>query len=409
MWAVYRPLPAIPPGPVLPLKEYCDADMVGSAGRDVMAEGSISSSLRRFSEMTVQEKTEALDQTKLLSMQGRVFADLSSAAGFACAYIGDRLGLYKAMANSGPVNSAELAALTSTSERYLREWLINQAAGKYVTYDEATEKYFLPREHAEVLANEHSPLFAAGGFQILMAMMQSAPKIVECIRTGEGLSWGDHHPDLFEGTERFFRPGYNGYLVQEWLPAAPGLVERLSSGAVVADVGCGHGVTTLLMARHFPSSKFFGFDNHLGSITAANAAAMKEGLSDRVKFVHASSSEIPDQQFDVLCFFDCLHDMGDPVAACRRAKEVLKEDGALFIVEPQAGSKVSENFNEVGRVYSSASVMCCTPNALAAGGTALGTVATDDVLAGVLNEAGFTIFKRVVSTPLNRVFVARVR
>ncbi len=359
--------------------------------------------------MTSTAHQEQKLNTELIAqMQELVMRDISAASGLACAYIGDRLGLYKAMAGSGPVNSEELARLTGVSERYLREWLMNQAAGGYVIYDESAGRYNLPAEHAEVLANEDSLYFSAGGLQCFMALMQAAPKIVECMRTGEGLSWGDHHPDLFEGTERFFRPSYEAQLIESWIPSVKGLAEKLETGAIVADVGCGHGITTVLMAKKFPRSRFYGFDNHEASITRATIAAGEAGVSNTVTFSVSPAQDIPDNQYDLIAFFDCLHDMGDPVGACKRAKEVLRKEGSLLIVEPMGGRVASENFNPVGRIFTGASVLCCTPNALAAGGTALGTVATDDSLRQVVIEAGFTTFARVLETPFNRIFTANL-
>jgi 2-polyprenyl-3-methyl-5-hydroxy-6-metoxy-1,4-benzoquinol methylase len=358
--------------------------------------------------MTTAKTAANIDAQKLDSFRGKVFADIAAAAGFACAYIGDRLGLYKAMAKLDSVSSSELASATDTNERYVREWLLNQAAGGYVLYDPASKKYSLPPEHALALADENSPFFAAGGLQSFMALMQAAPKMVQKFKDGSGLSWSEQNSDLFEGTERFFKPAYISQLVSQWIPSIPGLQQKLEKGCTLADVGCGRGISTLVMARAFPNSKFYGFDNHQPSIEAANANAQAEGLESRVKFEVAAAQSLPDHQYDVIAFFDCLHDMGDPVSACKQAKAVLSDDGCLMIVEPMAGNHPEENFNEIGRAYSGASVLCCTPNAVASGGTALGTIATDDALRQVLTEAGFSNFERVLSTPFNRIFEARV-
>jgi 2-polyprenyl-3-methyl-5-hydroxy-6-metoxy-1,4-benzoquinol methylase len=349
-----------------------------------------------------------IDPAKLQRFQQKVLQDLAAAAGFACTYIGDRLGLYKAMAKSGPVDSQTLAKLTSTNERYVREWLINQAAGGYVSYDPASKRYSLSPEHALVLADENSLHFSAGGFQSLMALMHASQRILDCVKTGSGLGWNEQESDLFEGTERFFRPAYIGQLVSQWIPSIKGLKEKLENGATVADVGCGHGVSTLVMAEAFPRSRFYGFDLHQPSIERAQAAAKKAGISDRVTFHQASADQIADHQYDLIAYFDCLHDMGDPVGACRKAGTTLKKDGCLMIVEPMAGASVEENFNDVGRAFSGFSVLCCTPNAIAAGGTALGTVATDHSLSEVLKQAGFSKFHRATETPFNRVFEARI-
>jgi 2-polyprenyl-3-methyl-5-hydroxy-6-metoxy-1,4-benzoquinol methylase len=286
--------------------------------------------------------------------------------------------------------------------------LINQAAGGYVDYDPSTKLYSLSQENALVLADESSEFFAGGGFQVFGAFLQVAPRIVDCIRTGEGLSWGDQPSDVFEGTERFFRPAYNWCLVPQWIPSIPGLKEKLEAGATVADVGCGHGISTLAMARAFPRSRFYGFDSHQPSIDTANKKAKAEGLADRVTFHWSKSDDIPDHKYDLVAYFDCLHDMGDPVAACRRAKETIKSDGCLMIVEPMGGHTIEENFNDIGRAFSGASVLCCVPNAIASGKTALGTIASDDALKAVLKEAGFNSFRRAMETPFNRLFEARI-
>lgn len=353
-------------------------------------------------------KTQAVDSEKLDHFRGKLLSDLASVASFACIYIGDQLGLYKAMVKLGPVDSAELATATSTSERYVREWLLNQSAGGYIEYDSKTGRFTLPLEHAVALADEDSPYFSAGGFQSYMALMQAAPRMVQKFKDGTGLNWSEHTSDLFEGTERFFKPAYIGQLVSSWIPAMPGLKAKLEKGAIFADVGCGRGVSTLVMARAFPNSKFYGFDNHKPSIDTANANASKEGLSSRVFFEVASAQSIPDHQFDVIAFFDALHDMGDPVSACKSARAALKPDGCLMIVEPMAGNKLEDNFNDVGRTYSGASVLCCTPNAVSSGTIALGTMATDEALRQVVNEAGFSHFERVLTAPFNRVFEAKI-
>jgi SAM-dependent methyltransferase len=348
-----------------------------------------------------------IDQARLEAFLGRVVTDFGAAFGCTLAHIGDKLGLYRAMAGAGPLTSVELAHRTGTSERYVREWLINQAAGGYVEYDAESGGYVLPNEHALALADERSPAFVGGGFQLLAALTLAEPRITEAFRTGSGMLWGEHDDRLFEGTARFFRSGYVAHLVQTWIPALDGVDARLKAGARVADIGCGHGASTLVMAEAYPNSCFFGFDNHAPSIERAQQAAVDAGLTDRVTFAVAGSGDFPGGDYDVVAFFDCFHDLGDPVGAARHARETLKADGTVVIVEPMAGESVEGNFNAVGRVFSGASVLCCTPNAIASGGPALGTVATDEALRQVAEAGGLTHFRRATETPFNRVFEAR--
>lgn len=298
----------------------------------------------------------------------------------------------------------ELAEKTKTDERYVREWLINQAAGGYVEYDAAQQKYILPDEHAVALTSEDSPYYVAGGFQSMNALTRAVERITEGFQTGKGMLWGEHHHNLFQGTERFFKPGYYGNLLQHWLPAVEGAVEKLQRGAKVADIGAGHGISTLIMAKEFHNSRFYGFDNHQPSVERANQIAQQEGVGDRLEFKVASAQEFPGNDYDLVAYFDCLHDMGDPVGALKQAYQALAPDGVVMVVEPMAGRKTEENFNPVGRVFSGASVLCCTPNAIASGPYALGTVASDDALEEVATKAGFSSFKRVTETPFNRVF-----
>jgi 2-polyprenyl-3-methyl-5-hydroxy-6-metoxy-1,4-benzoquinol methylase len=357
--------------------------------------------------MSVNPSAEKIDQAKLEAFLGKVVGDLGAAMGASLAAIGDKLGLYRAMAQSGPVTSETLAAKTQTSERYIREWLINQAAGGYIEYDPATRQYRLPAEQALALTNEDSPFFVGGGFQLTSAVLKAQARIEENFKTGAGMLWGEHDPELFRGTERFFRASYIGHLVQNWLPALDGVVNRLQNGATVADVGCGHGASTIIMASSFPKSQFYGFDNHEPSIKSARQAAEQAAVQKRVTFETATAVGFPDHKFELIAFFDCLHDMGDPLAALKRARATLREDGTVMLVEPMAGAKVEDNFNPVGRVYSGASVMCCTPNALASGPIALGTVPPDEEFKKLAATAGFTRFRRATETPFNRVFELR--
>ena len=349
----------------------------------------------------------AIDQDRLMSFLFKVVNDFGSSLSMTTALIGDRLGLYRAMRDGGAMDSKELAAKTGTSERYIREWLINQAAGGYVEYDPKTAKFTLPPEQAFALADEDSPVNLCGGFQLMSAMAKADERITHAFKTGEGMGWGEHHHDLFTGTERFFRASYLGHLVNDWIPALEGVKDKLERGAKVADVGCGHGASTIIMAKAFPRSRFHGFDLHAPSIARANEAAREAGLSDRVTFEASDAATWSGGDYDLVCFFDCLHDLGEPTAACRRAYAALRPGGTLMVVEPMAGRTLEENLNPVGRLFAGASVMCCTPNALATGGHALGTIATDDALQGVAMGGGFASLTRATETPFNRVFTTK--
>lgn len=357
--------------------------------------------------MATPIQSREINEDKMHQFLGKVVTDFGASLGSSLAYIGQKLGLYKALAGNDPLTPAELAEKTNTTERYVREWLVNQAAGGYVEYDPETQRYTLSPEQAVALTDEQSPFFIGGGFFVIKAMGQAVERIESHFRNGGGMLWGEHHPDLFIGTERFFRPGYTAHLVNSWIPALDGVEEKLKAGAKVADVGCGHGASTIIMARAYPNSEFWGFDNHEASIEYARNAAQEAGLADRVHFAVTSAQTLPDQQFDLIAFFDCLHDMGDPVGACKRAAEVLKEDGTALIVEPMAGNNVQENFNPVGRTFTGASTLCCTANSLALDGPALGAVASEEKLKEVVLEGGFKQFRRATETPFNRVFEAR--
>jgi len=349
-----------------------------------------------------------LDEAKIERFLERAVNDLGAAVSAALVVIGDKLGLYKAMAGAPPMNSVELAERTGTSERYIREWLVNQAAGGYIEYDAATGKYFLPPEHALALADDQSHFFVGGGFQVITAMVKADERIVKAFRTGEGMFWGEHHHDLFEGTERFFRPGYAAHLISTWIPSLDGVQKKLEAGALVGDIGCGHGASTVIMAQAFPNSRFHGFDNHAPSIVRARKTAFQAGVASRVHFDIAGATNFPNAGgYDFIAFFDCLHDLGDPAGSLNRARETLKPDGVLMIVEPMAAEEVEGNLNPVGRVFSGASVLCCTPNAIASGQTALGTLATEAQLKKVARQAGFKRFRCTCKTPFNRVFEAR--
>lgn len=338
---------------------------------------------------------------------GKVVGDFGAALSSVLSYIGIKLGLFDGLADSDGLTPAELAEKTSTTERYVREWLVNQASGGYLEYDPATKKYSMTPEQKTALTDENSPFYIGGGFYVLKAMANAQPRITEAFKNGGGLLWGENDPDLFIGTEKFFRPGYNAHLTAEWIPALSGIEDKLKKGGKVADVGCGHGASTILMAKAYPNSTFHGYDNHEASIEKARSRAEEAGVSDRVTFQVATAGDYPDEKYDLIAFFDCLHDMGDPAGAARRAFETLGDDGSVLIVEPMAGNSVEENFNPVGRTFSAASTLCCTANSMALGGPALGAVATEDILRDTVMAGGFTQFRRATETPFNRVFEAR--
>jgi SAM-dependent methyltransferase len=348
-----------------------------------------------------------INEQKLNELLGRVVSDLGASLSCSLTYLGQKLGLLSALAEKGPMNSAELAAATGTVERYVREWLINQTAGGYLEYDPTTGRYSMTPEQIVALTDQTSPFFVGGGFYITKAMAAAVGRIAESFHKGGGMLWGEHDPDLFTGTELFFRPSYIGNLVNGWLPALNGITEKLTRGGSAADVGCGHGASTIILAQAFPQSRFYGFDNHPESITRARELAADAGVADRTTFEVASATEFPGEGYDLIAFFDCYHDMGDPIGASKRAFQTLDADGSVMIVEPMAGDTVEQNFNPVGRIYSGASTLCCTPNALAVGGPALGTVASDQALRDTVLVAGFKTFERVTETPFNRVFEAR--
>lgn len=357
--------------------------------------------------MATPVPSREINEDKMHQFLGKVVGDFGASLSSSLAYIGQKLGLYKALAAAGPLTPAELAEKTNTNERYVREWLVNQGAGGYVEYDAASGRYSLSPEQAVALTDEQSPFFVGGGFYLVKAMTQAVERIEGYFRDGGGMLWGEHHPDLFVGTERFFRPGYTAHLVGSWIPSLDGVEEKLKAGAKVADVGCGHGASTIIMAKSYPNSEFWGFDNHEKSIEHAKKAAEDAGVADRVHFEVASAQTLPENGYDLVTFFDCLHDMGDPVGACRRAAEVLNADGKALIVEPMAGNNVEENFNIIGRTFAGASTLCCTSNSLAQDGPALGAVATEDAIRDVVLTGGFKEFRRATETPFNRIFEAK--
>jgi SAM-dependent methyltransferase len=349
-----------------------------------------------------------IDQEKLHRFMERAVGELGAALNAALVLIGDRLGLYKAMAGAGALTPAELAKKTGTTERYVREWLNAQAAGGYVAYDAATKTYTLPPEQAFCLADETSPAFLPGGFQSAVAVVKDEGKIADAFRSGKGVGWHEHDPGLFEGTERFFRPNYAANLVTSWIPSLEGVEEKLRRGARVADVGCGHGASTILLAEAYPQSTFIGFDYHEPSISWARKAASRAGVAERVHFEVASSKSYPGRGYDLVAFFDCLHDMGDPIGASRHVLGSLAADGTWMLVEPFANDRVEDNLNPVGRVFYAASTMICTPASLAQEvGMALGAQAGEARLREVVTAAGFTRFRRATATPFNLVLEVR--
>ena len=350
----------------------------------------------------------AIDQDKLNEFLHRFVGDLGATVHAANVVIGDKLGLYRDLAGAGPSTPAELAERTNTHQRYVAEWLAGQAAGGYIAYDPQTGRYQLTEEQAFTLADEQSPAFLPGAFQLATAAVRDEPAIAEAFRSGAGVGWHEHNPDVFAGCERFFRPGYAANLAGAWIPALDGVQAKLEAGARVADVGCGHGASTVLMAQAWPASTFVGFDYHPASIEEARKRAAKAGVADRVRFEVASAKDYPLGGYDLVATFDSLHDMGDPVGAAAHALASLAPDGTWMIVEPAAGERVEDNLNPVGRAYYGFSTLLCVPNSLSQEvGAALGAQAGEAGIRRVVTEAGFTRFRQAAETPFNLVFEAR--
>jgi SAM-dependent methyltransferase len=358
--------------------------------------------------MATVEETQALDEQKLMQFVFRAVDEVGATLNAALVVMGDKLGLYRAMAGAGPLRPEELAAQTGTTERYVREWLNAQAAGGYVEYDAQAGTYELAPEQAVALTDDSSPAYLPGFFQIAIGSVLDSPRITEAMKSGDGLGWHEHVHDVHEGCERFFRPGYNAYLVDAWLPALEGVVAKLEQGARVADLGCGHGASTVLMAQAFPQSTFVGSDYHAGSIETARERARNAGVAERVDFEAVPAAAHPGDGYDLVTMFDCLHDMGDPVGAARQVRELLAPDGTWMIVEPAAGDSVEDNLNPIGRAYYGFSTLLCTPASLSQDvGLALGAQAGEARIREVVEAAGFTRFRRVAETPFNLVFEAR--
>ena len=351
-----------------------------------------------------------VEENSTEAFAGQVVTDIAASMSGVMTSIGHKLGLYAAMANAGPLSSQNLADKTGLTERYVREWLNNQTAGGYVLYDPATGCYNLPDAHVPVLADPESPVFLVPALEVAASLWLDEDKITEVFRTGEGIAWGGHHHRLFCGTESLFRPGYKTFLVPSWIAALDGVEEKLKRGAKVADVGCGHGASTIVMAQAFPNSTFVGFDNHGSSIEIARQRAREAQVDANIRFETVDARSYADDEFDLICFMDCLHDMGDPVGAARHAAASLKPDGSVLLVEPAAGEAIEDNVNPVGRLYYAASTAVCTPCSLSQDvGLALGAQAGEPRLSEVMQQAGFASTRRAAETPFNIVLEAKLQ
>jgi SAM-dependent methyltransferase len=349
----------------------------------------------------------ALNMDKLNAFIGQFVTDLGASVHAGMVVIGEKLGLYKALAE-GPMSPAALAAKTGTDERYLREWLASQAAGGYITYDEKTKTFGLNQEQAFTLAQEDSPAYLPGAFELALGSLAAVPRIAESFRSGAGMGWHEHDEGVFHGCEKFFRPGYAANLVSTWIPSLHEVKQKLEAGGRVADVGCGKGASTVLMAKAFPNSRFFGFDYHDKSIEAARESAKRAGVADRVTFEVSKAKEFPGKDYDFVTVFDCLHDMGDPVGAAAHVRRSMSKDGTWMIVEPFAGDELKDNLNPVGRVYYSFSTLLCTPCSRSQEvAMCLGAQAGEKRIREVVTSAGFGRFRRATETPFNIVYEAR--
>jgi ubiquinone/menaquinone biosynthesis C-methylase UbiE len=350
-----------------------------------------------------------IDERKLNEFVEKAVTDLAAGYGGVMTVLGHKLGLYKAMAYAGPLDSSEIAKRSGCAERYVREWLNSQAAAGYLVYHATSATYELTPEQSLVLAEDDSPVFMPPAWEVPVSMFFDEEKTIDAFRTGKGVAWHEHNERLFCGVAAFYRNGYRNNLVREWLPSLRGVEEKLGAGAKVADVGCGHGHSTILMAQAFPQSRFWGFDYHEKSIESARSQARNMEIENCVSFEVASAISYPAEGFDLICFFDCLHDLGDPVGAARHAKRALAEDGTVMLVEPFANDRVEENLNTVGRLYYSASATLCCAHSLSEGGAAaLGAQAGKARLASVFTKAGFGDFRKAKATPFNLIFEAKV-
>ncbi|WP_399895637.1 class I SAM-dependent methyltransferase [Streptomyces sp. BBFR51] len=345
------------------------------------------------------------DENRVMEFLGRVVADNAAAFAGVSTSLGVRLGLYRAMSGAGPLTSDELASRTGLVERYTREWLAAQVAGAYVLHDPETDTYVLPDEHAAVLADASVPTYVGGGFTMLKSLYGAEEELANAYRYGGGVSWQEYGPELAEGVAAFFRPGYEAVLVQEWLPAMEGVEAKLRRGASVADVGCGFGHSTVLMAKAFPQSRFRGFDFHEPSVEAARKLAEQAGVGDRVTFEVAAANDFPGGDYDLVTFFDCLHDLGDPGAALQHAEKVLADGGSCLVVEPNVSAEPGENINPIGRSFASTSAVLCLPAAMAQGGPhALGNHPGQEALAAIADGVGLHTWRLAVETPTNRIY-----
>jgi SAM-dependent methyltransferase len=350
----------------------------------------------------------ALDPDKLMQFVFRAVDEVGATLNAALVVMGDKLGYYRTLAADGPLTAAELADRSGTALPYAREWLNAQAAGGYLTYDPATQRFTLPPEQAMAMTDENSPAYLPGFFQIALGTVHDTNQIVEIARSGAGFGWHQHGSDVHVGCERFFRPGYQANLIDGWLPALDGVVEKLTRGAQVADIGCGHGASTILMAQAFPHSTFVGFDYHPESIATARERAAGAGVGDRVRFEVAGATAFGGSGYDLVAMFDCLHDMGDPVGAARHVRQAIAPDGTWLLVEPMAGDRLEDNLNPIGRAYYGFSTLLCTPHSLSQDvGLALGTQAGPARLRDVTTAGGFTRFAEVAQTPFNQVLEVR--
>jgi 2-polyprenyl-3-methyl-5-hydroxy-6-metoxy-1,4-benzoquinol methylase len=353
-------------------------------------------------------ETAKLDETKLNEFLGKMVTEMGAAANGANVLLGDKLGLYKAIAAKGPLSSNELAESTGTTERYVREWLAAQAASGYIEYDALINKFYMTPEQMAVFSDKDSPVLMTGAFYAISSMYHDEPQVEEAFKTGKGVSWTEHDSCLFCGTEKFFRPSYKANLISSWIPALDGVDEKLKNGGKVADIGCGHGASTLVMAKAYPNSEFIGYDFHDKSIEHASALAKDSGLTN-ISFQVATATDFPGNEYDLITFFDCLHDMGDPVGACAHVAKALKPDGTCMIVEPFAHDTLKENLNPVGRVFYSFSTMICTPSSLSQDvALGLGAQAGEKRLKEVVNAGGLSRFRKATETPFNLILEARL-
>ena len=356
----------------------------------------------------MEAATREVDEQRLEAFLGQAVTDMGAAMNGVLVMIGGELGLWKAMAGAGSLTAAEIAERSGVAERYVREWASAQAASGYIEYDAESDSFELPPEQAMAFADPDSPVYMLGGFSVISSVYKDRERLTERFRSGAGFGWHEHHADLFVGTEQFFRPGYRAHLVAEWLPALEGVEERLRAGGKLADIGCGHGISTILLAQAFPEATAYGFDYHDASIERAKQIAEAEGVAQNTEFAVASAKDYPGEDYDLVCFFDCLHDMGDPVGALRHVRETIADDGTVMLVEPFAGDALADNLNPVGRVFYAASTLVCTPSSLDQEvGLALGAQAGEQRLREVAEEAGFTRFRRATETPFNLVLEVR--